>query len=73
MTWPFGQLTMFTSLARSAGGAGTADGRAAMRPAPVLFLAMEHASHLVLRRGDDALGFVYQQLLRSLPTKEAVD
>src|SRR5258708_29316298 len=73
MTWPFGQVTMFTNLAKSAGGVGTPDGRAAARPAPDFFLAMGHASHLVLRCGNDALGFIYQQVLRSLPAEEAVD
>src|ERR1700737_600409 len=73
MTWPFGQVIMFTNLARSAGGAGTSDGRAAAWPAPDFLLAMEHASHLVLRGGDDARGLVDQQVLRTLPAEEAVD
>src|ERR1700736_962060 len=81
MTWPFGQVIMFTNLARSAGGgrpthrrgAARPDGRAAAWPAPDFLLAMEHASHLVLRGGDDARGLVDQQVLRTLPAEEAVD
>src|SRR5260370_987979 len=74
MTWSFGQVTVFTNLAISASGAGTRDGRAAAaRPTPDFLSAMEHASHLVLRRSDDAIRLVYQQVLRPLPAKEAVD
>src|ERR1700730_8824627 len=73
MTWPFGQVTVFTNLARSPSSASTPDGRAAVWLAPDFFLAMEHASHLVLRRSDDTIGLVYQQVLRPLPAKEAVD
>src|ERR1700687_1381775 len=73
MTWPFGQVTVFTNLARSSGGAGTPDGGAGAWPAPDFLLAMKHASHLVLRRGDDARGLVDQQVLRTLPGEEAVD
>src|SRR6266511_2667638 len=73
MTWPFGQVTVFTNLARSSGGAGAHDGGAAAWPAPDFALAMEHASYLVLRRGDDARGLVDQQVLRTLPAEEAVD
>src|SRR6202158_6110402 len=74
MTRSFGQVTVFTNLAISASGAGTRDGSAAAaRPTPDFLSAMEHASHLVLRRSDDAIGLVYQQVLRPLPAKEAVD
>ena len=70
----FSQVTVFTILAMSALGVGTRDGRAAAaRPAPDLLSAMEHASHLVLRRSDDAIGLVDQQILGPLPAKEAVD
>src|ERR1700738_166835 len=73
MTWPFGQVMVFTKLARSSGGGGTPDGGGAACPPPAFLLAMEHASHLVLRRGDDARGLVDQQVLRALPSEEAVD
>src|ERR1700730_6565970 len=71
MTWSFGQVTVFTNLAISASGAGTRDGRAvAARPTPDFLSAMEHASHLVLRRSADAIGLVYQQVLRPVPVQE---
>src|ERR1700720_3887113 len=74
ITWSCGQVTVFTNLAISASGGGTRDGRAAAtRPSPNFLSAMEHASHLVLRRSDDTIGLVYQQVLRPLPAKEAVD
>src|SRR5258708_25119531 len=74
MTWSFGQVTVFTNLAISASGAGTRDGRAAAaRQSRGFLAAMERATHLVLRRSDDAIRLVYQQVLRPLPAKEAVD
>src|SRR6202048_2809956 len=74
MTRSFGQVTVFTNLAISASGAGTRDGRAATAlPTPDFLSAMEHASHLVLRRSDAAIGLVHQQLLGALPAEEGVD
>lgn len=87
MTWPFGQVVMFTRLARSLGEVGTTDGgadeggaddglaafgRAVERRAPDFFSAMEHAGYLVLGRCNDAIRLANQQVLRPLTTKEAV-
>lgn len=87
MTWPFGQVIMFTRLARPAGGLGTTEGgdggggaggdlavfvRVAGRRTPDFFLAMEHAGHLVLGRCKDTIRLANQQVLRSLATEEAV-
>ena len=75
MTCAFGQVTVLTKSAMLAGGADTPDGRvAAAARLPLDFLsAMQHASHLVLRRSEDAIRLVDQQVLRPLPAKEAVD
>src|SRR5215468_8948247 len=82
MTWPLGQVLMFTKLPRLAGGAGTTNGgvgggrvafrRVVGRRAPDFFLAMEHAGDLVLRRGDDAIGFADQQVLRPFAAEKAI-